>query len=94
MIYIIILKIVCNLENMSKLTEKLERLEDDLADYQAYVVKFIKYWDSTVTNFSELNTWYFNEYYKYIVIIYGIIRNDVFIDNVKNFESWAICFLF
>lgn len=43
MIYIIILKIVCKLENMSKLTEKLERLEDDLADYQVYVVKFIKY---------------------------------------------------
>lgn len=51
MIYIIILKIACELENISKLTQKLERLEDELADYQVYVVKFTKYRDSAVAKF-------------------------------------------
>lgn len=49
MLYFIILKIICTLENTSKLTQKLERLEDDLADYQAYVVIFMKFQDSVIT---------------------------------------------
>lgn len=49
--YIIILKIACELENISKLTQKLERLEDELADYQVYEVKFTKYRDSAVAKF-------------------------------------------
>lgn len=51
MIYIIILKISCELGNISKLTQKLERLEVELADYQVYVVKFTKSRDSAVAKF-------------------------------------------